>query len=313
MLLYILLSQIDFDDVTTTVVHMDLRYIAIGFVLYICSYFLRAFRFYILLGRDININSLFNIVCIHNFLNSLLPARTGELSYIYMLKKLHNKDIAVGASTLVISRIYDFIAISSIFLISAWMVRNLLGRIQELVYIVAIFMILCVIILVAISRTGEAFLQLVSSISGLVGVEENHFMKYFMTKTTDVIRAMERMRTIRMGSWALFISILIWAANYSMVFFVLKGLSFSLPLQLVVVGSTFTLLSTLLPISGIANFGTSEGVWTLVFVPLGLTLDHAIISGLGYHIVLIAFYSLLGLYGLIRIKLTKPCPRPIDS
>jgi conserved hypothetical protein len=127
VLLYLLLSQIDPHDIISTLKGIDASYLAGGFILYsLCNIF-RALRFHILLDQEIKLFPLFNLVCIYNMMNNLAPMRTGELSYIYMLKKLHNKNAITGASTLILSRIFDFIAIGTLFLASAWMIGDRLG------------------------------------------------------------------------------------------------------------------------------------------------------------------------------------------
>ena len=73
-----LLSQIQIADVITTLAGIDPLYLIAAFVLYTCSYFFRALRFYILLNREVGLRNLFNIVCVHNMANNILPARTEE-------------------------------------------------------------------------------------------------------------------------------------------------------------------------------------------------------------------------------------------
>ena len=73
----ILLSQIQIADVITTLASIDPLYLIAGFVLYVCSYFFRALRFHILLNREIGLRDLFNIVCVHNMANNILPSLLG--------------------------------------------------------------------------------------------------------------------------------------------------------------------------------------------------------------------------------------------
>jgi uncharacterized membrane protein YbhN (UPF0104 family) len=94
VLVAILLSQISLGNVSTTLTSIDSICVIIGFILYLSSYFFRALRFYILLNNKVNLKDLFSIVSVHNMANNILPARTGEISYVYLSKKLH--DIPVG-------------------------------------------------------------------------------------------------------------------------------------------------------------------------------------------------------------------------
>ncbi len=143
-LVAILLLQIQIGDIITTLADIDPLYLIVGFVLYACSYFFRALRFQVLLNGEVGIRNLFNIVCVQNMANNILPARTGELSYIYLLKKLHNITTGEGFATLLVARVFDFFAISLLFFISALMIQDLPDIIMKMVWIITFFMALIV-------------------------------------------------------------------------------------------------------------------------------------------------------------------------
>ena len=304
VLLYLLLSQIDPHDIISTLKGIDASYLAGGFILYsLCNIF-RALRFHILLDQEIKLFPLFNLVCIYNMMNNLAPMRTGELSYIYMLKKLHNKNAITGASTLILSRIFDFIAIGTLFLASAWMIGDRLGWMKSTLIPISLFMIFCFILLFMLFYGGYRFLSLFSCALDRMGLARNATAIYLMSNLKETVQSMQKLRNAKVALLILASSFLIWAANFSVVFLVIRGMHFDIPIPIIVMGSTFTVLSTLLPIYGIAGLGTSQGLWTLVFLPLGIPLDQAIISAFGYYIVQMAYYLVLGFYGLAMIKLT---------
>jgi uncharacterized protein (TIRG00374 family) len=76
-LVAILLSQIQIADVITTLASINPLYLIAGFILYTCSYFFRGLRFHILLNREVGLRDLFNIVCVHNMVNNILPSLLG--------------------------------------------------------------------------------------------------------------------------------------------------------------------------------------------------------------------------------------------
>ncbi|MGB4295543.1 MAG: lysylphosphatidylglycerol synthase domain-containing protein, partial [Smithellaceae bacterium] len=136
------------------------------------------------------------------------------------------------------------------------------------------------------------------------GLDRNATAIYLISKLKETALAMQRLRNTKVALLAQAFSFLIWAANFSAVFLVIKGMHLDIPMPIIIMGSTFTVLSTLLPIYGIAGLGTSQGLWTLVFLPLGIPLDQAIVSAFGYYIVQMIYYLLLGFYGLAMVKLT---------
>ena len=305
VLLYLLLSHIEPYDIVTTLEGIDLVYLVAGFIIYIFCNVFRALRFHILLDKEIKIADLFDIVCIYNMVNNLAPLRAGELSYIYMLKKLHNKNAVIGVSTLIVSRLFDFVAIGSLFMVSAWMVSDRMEGFKSATILVSLFMIFCFLLLLTLFHGGEMFLDLLTRALIRMGFGKNKSAAYFTLKLRETVRAMEKMRNTRITILAIVSSFLIWITNFSVVYLVIKGMHFDIPMQIIVVGSTFTVLSTLLPVYGIAGLGTSQGLWTLVFLPLGIPLNQAIISAFGYYIVQMTYYLILGVYGMVRIKLTN--------
>jgi len=78
-----------------------------------------------------------------------------------------------------------------------------------------------------------------------------------------------------------------------------------LMMWVVILGSTFSIISTLLPIQGIGGFGTSEIAWALAFITLGLSKEVAISSGFGIHILIVVYFLILGSFGIFIIKLNK--------
>lgn len=304
VLLYLLLSQIDPHDIITTLKGIDASCLGGGFILYLLCNIFRALRFHILLNQEIKLFPLFNLVCIYNMMNNLAPMRAGELSYIYMLKKLHNKNAIAGASSLILSRIFDFIAIGSLFLASAWMLGDRLGGMKSALIPISLFMLFCFILLVMLFYGGEWLISSFSCVLGWMGLGRNATAIHLLTSLKEAVLSMKKLRNAKNAFLTLAASFLIWAANFSAVFLVIKGMHFDIPMPVIVIGSTFTVLSTLLPIYGIAGLGTSQGLWTLVFLPLGIPLDQAIISAFGYYIVQLAYYLVLGFYGLAMIKLT---------
>lgn len=302
VLVAILLSQISIGDVVKTLISIEPIYLIIGFILYLCSYFIRALRFHILLNHKVSIKDLFTIVCVHNMVNNILPARTGELSYIYLLQKYHNKKVGEGIATLLVARVFDFISISLLFFISALMIQDLPEIIMKAILVIAFFFVLVVIFLITLLSFGESFINLVRRFFRRFNLEKRYFADYLLRKGKETVESFEKIKTKKTIFRVFLFSGLLWSLNYLIVFILLNSMNIFLPFPKIVVGATFILLITVLPIQGIGGFGTTEGVWAVVFVPLGLSLKIAIISGFSYHIIILVYFMIAGSYGIISIK-----------
>lgn len=306
VLLALLFAQINVGDIIYTLKNINLILLIFGFVLYTFGYFFRAWRFHLLLHREVSINDLFTIECMHNAINNLLPARTGELSYVYLLKKMNNKTTGDGIATLVVARIFDFIALIFLFFLAVVLVTEIPEIIGKALWIIAGFACFLLLVLVLLLTKGKKFVTGVQKAVRKLHGENNTQVRYLIRKGSETAESLDRLPVKKNIRSVLLLSLLIWAVNYLVVYLLMWGMNFPISILLVILGGTFILLTTVLPIQGIAGFGTTETIWTVVFVPLGLSLEQAIISGFCYHIVIILYFTILGLYGWImgRLKIS---------
>ena len=304
VLVAILLSQIKIADIIATLAGIDPLYLVAGFVLYVCSYLFRALRFYILLNGEVGIRDLFNIVCVHNMANNILPARTGELSYIYLLKKLHNKKAGEGLATLFVVRIFDFITISLLFLVSAFMMQGLPEMVIKMVWVIALFLGSITIFLIALLYVGNTFLNLVKRFFERFNWDKKYFADFLLRKGEETVDSFEKIKAngkITVISLIL-TSVSIWLFLYSLNYVFVSGMDINLSYLEVVFASSFAVFTTVLPIQGIGGFGTLESGWAVGFIGVGLTKEIAISSGFGYHIIIWLYFLILGFRGLFRMR-----------
>ena len=303
----ILFSQIKIADIVVTLASFDPVYLIIGFAFYACSYFFRAMRFHILLIRKVRLRDLFNIVCVHNMLNNILPARTGELSYIYLLKKSHNKKAGEGIATLFVARVFDFITISLLFLVSAFMLQDLPERVINVVWVIALFLGSITIFLIALLYFGKSFLNLVKKFFEMFKWDKKYFADYLLRKGEETVESFEKIKNsgkITVISLIL-TSLGIWLFLYSLNYIIVRGMNIYLSYSEVLFASTFAVFTMVLPIQGIGGFGTLECGWTVGFIAVGLTKEVAISSGFGFHIILWIYFLILGSWGLFRLSKVK--------
>ena len=118
VLVWFLLSQVEVQEIVTSLKDVPPHLVLIGFFFYALSYLFRALRFRVLLQKAIGLGTLFNIVAVHTMWTNLLPFRTGELSYLYLLKKKGGVgSYLTGVPSLVLARVFDLVAISVLFII----------------------------------------------------------------------------------------------------------------------------------------------------------------------------------------------------
>ena len=304
VLIAILFTQISINDIISTLLNINPVFLLAGFVLYIGSYILRAWRFHTLLNKEVSIKDLFNIGCVHNLMNNLLPARTGELSYIYLLKTEQNKTTGEGLATLIIARIFDFIIISIFFLLFFLFIKkNLTTDFSILIEIGILFLFFMVVLLFGLLFYGNAFLKIFKCRAHYINFKKFRVGDYITKKSEETIECFENFKTgnINMHTSMIILSIGIWVLSYSLFYIIAISMGIHLEPVQILFASSFAVFSTVLPIQGIGGFGTMEAGWALGFIAVGVTKDVAINTGFGFHIIFLIYTISLGIFGYANI------------
>jgi len=306
-LLTLLFSQINQGDVVTTLSNISPLHFIAGFVLYTCSYVFRAWRFYILLNKEIGINSLFPIVCVHNMMNNLLPARMGELSFIYLLKTEANRTTGEGLGTLIIARIFDFIIITIFFLLLFSIIGNLSSGFFVIIVIGIIFLITMVSLFIGLFFYGNAVIMQLKTLLRFFNVCTFRVGRYISRKCEEIMTCFSTYhnRKNKRHLSVFLLSLAIWSFSYLLFYLIALSMHIELGFIPILFASSFAVFSTVLPIQGIGGFGTMEGGWALGFIMVGLPNEIAISTGFGFHLIVLLYTIILGVSGYLSLFLSR--------
>jgi glycosyltransferase 2 family protein len=303
ILLAALSTQVSIHDIITTLTHISPIYLVAGFMLYTCSYFFRAWRFHILLNRETSIRDLFYIECVHNMMNNLLPARTGELSYVYLLKTEQNKTTGEGLATLIIARIFDFIVISIFFLLLFLFIKDLTLDVTILVATGIVLLFFMVFLLVGLLLYSNTFFKILKIITRFLNFSKFPAGDYILKKGEEIIDCVDKIKAGKINAHlsVVILSIGIWVLSYSLFYIIAVSMNIQLDAVQILFASSFAVFSTVLPIQGIGGFGTMEGGWALGFMATGVPKEIAISTGFGFHLVILVYTLSIGILGNLKI------------
>lgn len=258
-----------------------LKIIILAYITYLFSFAARAYRWMLMLGRK-DFGHLFSIVAIHTLSNNIYPARTGELSFIYLLGKEHSKGSL--ASTLLVARLADIICIALFFTVSALYVSGI-GNFT--LYGPLVVILLCVL--------SFAFLYALNKIS----------TAKLPQKLSKFIEDLKDGLLVQKGKYpkVFFSSMLVWGVKYVAFFFLTKAIMLTINMDITfwksVFGVSFSELTTVLPIHSFGGLGTFEAGWTGAYMIMGYSKSIAVTTGFTFHITLLLFSTLTGLPFLI--------------
>ena len=277
-----------------------------AFVLHMGTYLLRAIRFRLLIhSARPSLGSLFDIVTVHNLMNHVLPFRTGELSYFYLIRSLHSVPISEGVGTLVICRIMDLMAFA-LYYPFAIIFLYLQGfsfpsYVWPVLWTVVPAFFLLAALLVVLAIRGKALVGFLRRLVGRVSGSGSPWADRILEKLEEAAYSFEHLGAKKVYLGTFLLSLAIIGLIYLGIYVLLIGMGYPMGMPLVVFCSTLASVGQLLPLYSFGGFGTLEAGWTVGCLMAGFSKEMGMASGLSFHIIALGYVSLMGLYGLGRI------------
>jgi uncharacterized protein (TIRG00374 family) len=314
-LVYYLLGKISIGQIKDAIVGIDKPYLVVALVVMFISVFLRAYRKKILVGSErISMTDMFLVVLIRNAFNMVLPARTGELSYVYVLQRKFKFPLEIGVSTLMIVLVFDLVIVFSLIVISVIVVliNKFSSSYLAVVLIALVLLIILLLVLFYFSKVIGFFLMIIEKILARYRIGKNKAVQAIYKKMIDINKNIEIIQK-RKIYWKVYLSsivirILKFVSYYMLIYAILRpeGYGFKdLNFWIIFLAVAAAEISAVLPTHALAGFGTYEGAFLLVLGVLGFTITGITWEAVafGYHIITLAFIVILGLIAMIILSM----------
>lgn len=301
-LVILLLTQVSLSDIATALSSVSIPFLLLSFLLYVLVYMVRAFRFRIMLKYAGGFKDIFNIVCLHNLANSVMPFRTGELSFVYLTKVRLNVSAGISLATVALARMYDALAVCTIFIIAFIMTFGSVGIISESLPIIILIMALMVVLIVSIIWYSHLYVDIINRMSNITLLK---FLpiQYLGIKVKEISEYYSSEDSKKSAVPVLGLSTAIWLLCSLSISVLASSMGLGVSIWAIILGSLIMVMFSALPIHGIASLGTTELIWSATFIALGATKEAAISSGFAIHILILLFSGILGLYSVVIGKL----------
>lgn len=286
LLVVFIVLNLDFGKIAQFLRKAPGALLMVAFVFYVFTFVLRAFRWKLML-YEVPFGKLFSVVAIHTMANNLYPARTGELSFIYLLGGLGRERLF---SVLLLARFMDILCIGVIFSFSV-----LFLTVDKAYWLLFPLTVVFSAVLVAFLFVAEKFIPERGFLGGV---------KLFFLNTKEALLSLKNYVPAVFAA-----SLLIWIVKYIAFYFltlsVFKSFGLAVSFWQAVFGVSFSELTTVLPIHSVGGYGTFEAGWTGAYVILGFSRKVAVTSGFLFHTLLLLFSIILGLPFLVLYKFHK--------
>ena len=313
-LVYFLLSRISLSDLKKSFFEAYIPSLVIGLALMFSMDFFKSYRQMLLIGTgDIRYIDIFFTSQIRNAFNMLLPARTGELSYVYVLRKKFKIPVEIGISTLMVGLIFELILVfcmAVISIITIGMSRPSAPSISVVV-ISSLLLIASLLLLIFLSQFINLFIKFCKFLTRkFPGLGKNRAFSYLFDKLIETNKSIQIIQK-RKIYWKVFLLTVVtraikFTSYYFLIHAYLKPLGYDfadLPYWTVILATIAAELSAVLPTHAVAGLGTYEAAFVLAFVSLGYPEKPAIIAGFNYHIINLVFTILWGVMAILIISM----------
>jgi hypothetical protein len=218
---------------------------------------------------------LFSNLCISNMFLSILPFRLGEISYLKNLKKLIGENYTNIGLKLAKIRLFDYLSISILLLISSFFVYNKFSSIVNLIsifFISSLFVgtLLC-LLFIKLNMTNRIKIKKIQGV--LISIENE-------------IRSFNMKNLIFLLSISI-ISLIYWSLRLFMGYLVLNLLGINLSFFTISFISLAVFILSLIPLHFVAGFGITEGGFLFFLTQLGFSYEETLIKLFVYHIYII--------------------------
>lgn len=299
-------TQLDLRQLTEVLGRVSPRWLGAAGAVYLLNYILRTLRFRLLIpDRRLRFWPLFSVTALYGMFLYLMPAKTGEISLLALLKARAKVDVPDSAATLVVARFFDFFSIAlflPLVLLAFWHLLPPAVSCSALAFLGA----------VALAATGY-FLWLRRWSPATPPTADGPVEGWRMRARRWLHRVAARLATLSHlpGQGRLLgLTVLIWLAVYTNFYLLAGSLGYWLEFGQVVVLSLLMVPLTLFPLQGVANLGAHEAGWVAALTIFGYSSDEALVVAAGSHVILLALVLLLGALGQVVGWLSRQPEEP---
>jgi glycosyltransferase 2 family protein len=298
VLLYYALRGVEWARVWTTITHAQWQYLLAACLITCCSYFVRSYRWRILLNTDthFDIPTVFMATMAGYLGNSFLPARAGEFVRTYIISSRSSLSKTYVLTTALSERMVDAIVLvlaSSVVLLGVNPKPGWLGDVSRTTAVVAGAGLLTIAIMPHTGDLVERLLRVIPMPAGL----RNRLLELASQILLGLRTFHSPKRLAGFGFW----TVVVWSLDACTVLVGAHALGIELPFRVALLLLTGLGLGSALP-STPGYVGIYQFVTVSILAPFGVSHDSAlaysfVMQALGYVVVLA-----LGLPTLYRVK-----------
>ena len=271
-------------------------WLAAGLGVFAINYVLRTLRFRVLLNtRQLGLRRLLGVMMLYGMFNYLLPAKSGEVSYVLLSHRYLNTSLSEGTATLIAARFFDF---GIIALVLPLVLIAFFDQLPQ--WLLGSALAYCVMVIgSAVVLLGYLRKRTFSDHATPAPDDLRSRISQAWRRVMSALSAIDR-RGQYLPLWLLTGGI--WLCVYANFYCIVASLGFEPTMLQMIVISIILVPLTLLPVQGVANIGTHEAGWVTALSMFGHSIDSAVVIAVTSHVVLFVFVLIWGATGAWLVR-----------
>lgn len=277
--------------------------LALGFVLFLALYALRATRFVLLAPRT-PFAAMFCITALHNMLLRLMPLRTGDLAFAFLVQRARTAGLGESLLGLVLLRLLDATVVVVVFAVTLALNPAIYRGNATIGLSVALALTLAgVAVVIALPQLLRLGLRLLTALAQRSGLTEHARWQQRLARLRGAIEAHVGLPRRVIVQQAL-LTVVHWLLNYLIMLVILRGFGVRISASQAILGGTASTVSGFLPVAGIGSFGPLEAGWALGFALVGLPPALAVATGFAFSAVTFVYTAMMAIPGWLLLAWT---------
>jgi|GEM_PF-999044 uncharacterized protein (TIRG00374 family) len=304
-LLYLIFRSIDGAQLKKMLLQLDPKLCLWAFGVYMGMYGVRSARFALLVPKA-SFGTMLSIVAVHNFMLRLMPMRTGEFVYAYLVKRAGATGMTEGLLGVVLVRLLDATVVLLFFGTTLAFNRGSYLGDPELGLIVAGALALVgIIALIFYKHSLRLGIWTLGRMLAVLKLNRRPSVARTFDKLSEAIEEFSRL-PLRVTLLAIVYTVVGWILNFAMIWLILAACGPWLSVSRLVLGGTGSIVGSMLPVSAVGNFGALEATWALGFSLVGVSTQLAAASGIAFSMITLGFAALVAPVGWVAIVRKHP-------
>jgi uncharacterized membrane protein YbhN (UPF0104 family) len=297
---YFVLKQLKLQELQRLGQSADARLLLLGLVFYGLANLVRALRFRALTDNKIATLTFLRTVLIQNFLNTFLPLRAGEVSYLVMVHRSGVVKPGANVASLVGARVLDLIAALAIPLLTLPMSRAWQAEGRPFLWFAG----------VAISATSVLGLgvwraeRLAAWLRKSAGTSRA-WLARGLSIASDALDALGQLRQGKLLGRVSLLTACCWALLYLSGYSAMLGVGLQVSFWDALFAYSFPVIVSMTPFYMLGGFGVFEGSIGFGLHLVGVPLELGMAAGVLLHVAELLFVVVLAPLG-IELRSTKP-------